>query len=272
MAKDKKGKAKGRGGGGLAVAIGGGLNKKNYAKKGSGGDRVILKQGETATVQFVAGCDDSEHWKEISQHQFQDKGRWNYVPCLGDECPLCEDDDRDVSKTTYRFFTNVYSLKDKKVAILEGPKDLSGRIARKWENSEKKKEGLFLKRTFDVSKLATTPVSYDVEIGEDDTKKIDMKQCIDLDAYIRGEAARYYGDEMPTVDSKKSKGKKSKKKTALDDDDDAQEDTFDREELMEMDWSELKRLAKSLKVSLTDKEGEKRKRTALVKLVLKAQD
>jgi hypothetical protein len=270
MAKSK-GKAKGRGGGGLSVAIGGGLNKKNYAKKGSGGDRLVLKQGDTATVQFVAGCDDSDHWKEISQHQFQDKGRWNYVPCLGDDCPLCEDDDRDVSKVTYRFFTNVYSMKDKKIVILEGPKDLSGRIARKWEGAEKKKPGLFLKRTYDVSKLATTPVSYDVEIGEDNTKKIDMKGCIDLDAYIRSEAARYYGDEMPGVSDKKS-GKK-KKRTALDDDEDeAEEDTYEREELMEMDWTDLKRLAKSLKIKLVDKEGEKRKRTALVKLILKAQD
>lgn len=262
MAKKDKGR------GGLTPQTFGGLNASRYKKKSGFGDRLQLKQGDSADVQFVAPISDQDQWKEISQHQFQDRGKWNYVPCLGDDCPLCDDDDRDVSKTTYRFFTNAYSFKDKKVVIVEGPKDLSGRIARKFGRCEKRKKGSFLKKTWEISKLATTPVSYEVEEADRKVVTIDPKQLVDLDAYIKAEAERYFGDDMPTTS-----GKKESKRTALDDDDDeADEDFYDEEELEEMEWADLKRYAKQLGVKLVDKEGEKRKRPALIRLILKKQD
>lgn len=246
----------------------GGLNKSRYAKKGVGADRIQLGQGDSGTFQFVAPITDEKMWKEIWQHQFNDGG-WKYVPCLGDDCPLCDDDERDVSKTTYRFFTVVWDSKEKKLAVLEGPKDLSGRIARKFSKAEKRKKGSFLTQTYEITKLKTTPVSYEVDEGGKKAVSIDLKKAPDLDAYIEDQKLRYFGDDLPK--SKKGK-KKEPKRTALDDDDDAQEDGYDEEELEEMDWSDLKKYAKQLGVKLVDKDGEKRKRPALIKLILKKQD
>ena len=259
MAK-KKSKSEG---GGLSVRTFGGLNKSRYTK-GTGGDRVILKQGDTVSVQFLAPIDDASQWKEINQHVFQEGKRWNYVPCLGDDCPLCDDEDSDVRKTSYRFFTNVFNFKTKKIEILEGPKDLSGRIAYKYEKNKKR----FTQRVFEISKLATTPVSYDVDLDEERRAKssIDTAKAIDLDEYLNSQAVRYFGDDMPAP-GKKSKGKK---RTALDDDD-VIEDEYDEDELEEMEWSDLKQVATSLGIKLKDKEGNKRKRPTLIKLIIKKQ-
>jgi len=256
--------------GGISPRTFGGLSKERYTKKTGTGQRLQMAQGDTRTVQFVADISDEKLWKEIDQHQFQDGGKWKYVPCLADDdgngCPLCDDEDPEVKKVHYRFFTVVYSFKDKAYVIMEGPKDLSGRIAFRYEGLKKKgKEKLFIKKTFDVSKLKTTPVSYDVESGDDDAKKLDPKQFPDLDEYLDATAKSYYGDSLPT-------GKKSKGKTALDDDDDDEDaDEFDEDELMEMDWSDLKKVATNLRIKLIDSDGEKRKRKTLVKLILKKQ-
>lgn len=261
MPKTKDKSKGGKKSGGLTVRTFGGLSKERYAKKGTGGDRVVIKQGDTVTVQFVAPITDSDAWKEIEQHQFQDNNRWNYVPCLGDNCPLCEDEDNDVRKTHYRFFTNVYDFKQKKVAILEGPKDLSGRIAFRYEKRKK----TFLDRTWDVSKMATTPVSYDVEAGDEDPVRIKTAKLIDLDAYILSEATRYFGEDMPTG--------KSKGKSALDDDDeDAEDDEYDEDDLEEMSTKEIKSIARNMKIKLVNpKTDEPRSKSTLIKLILKKQ-
>lgn len=264
MKTKEKSKKGGKSSGGLSVQSFGGLSKKRYTK-GQGVPRITLKQGDTRTVQFAAPISDEDQWKEIEQHQFQDNGKWNYVPCLGKNCPLCEDEDNEVRKTHYRFFTNAYDFKEKQWAVLEGPKDLSGRIARKFERLEKKKVGSFLKRTFDISKMATTPVSYDVEMGDDDPVKLDPKKLVDLKAYLHDQAVRYFGEDMPTS--------KSKGKSALDDDDDdADEDEYDEDDLEEMSPKEVKAVAKGLGIKLINpKTDEKRSKATLIKLILKKQ-
>ena len=242
----------------------GGLNKDRYEKKARGADRVQIEQGKSVTVQFVAPIDDQDLWKEIDQHQFQEKG-WKYVPCLGDGCPLCEDDDKDVSKTTYRFFTVVWDFKEKRLAILEGPKDLSGRIARRFASSEKKKKGSFLDKTFLVTKNKTTPVSYDVETGEKKVVKIDMKKVPNLAEYIEDQKKRYFGDDLPK--SKKGKGKKGKSdKTAMDDDA-AEDDILDKTELEALSDKKLVAYAKSTGIKKPDASDRK----ALIKAIVKKQ-
>lgn len=263
-------KTKTKKGGGLSVPVQGGLNKKNYTKKAGGVDRIQLDKGKTVTVQFLFPINDTDNWKEIDQHQFQERNRWNYVPCLGDDCPLCADDDRDVAKTTYRFLTNAYDLENKRIAVLEGPKDLSGRIAARFTTlAKKKKSKLFTKKTYDISKMDTTPVSYDVETSDDDPvpeKRIDLKKCIDLDAYILEQAKRYFGDDMP------SSGKSSKR-SAMDDEDDEEyeEDEYDEDDLEEMDKSELRKIAKAIGAKTKDKEGEPLSKSKLIKSIIKKQ-
>lgn len=263
--KTKEKSKGGKSSGGLTVQSFGGLSKKRYSK-GQGWPRITLKQGDTRTVQFAALISDEKQWKEIEQHQFQDGGKWNYVPCLGKNCPLCEDEDNDVRKTHYRFFTNAYDFKEKQWAVLEGPKDLSGRIARKFERLKKAgKEARFLKTTYDISKMATTPVSYDVDNGDDNPVKLDPKKLVDLDAYLLDQAVRYFGEDMPTS--------KSKGKSALDDDDDdAEDDEYDEDDLEEMSTKEIKRIAKGLKIKLVNpKTDEDRSKATLIKLILKKQ-
>lgn len=262
--KKKKGKSKKSSG--LSVRTFGGLNKKNYTKKGGFGDFVKMDQGDTVLVQFVANIDDDEWWKEIEQHVFKEKGKWQYVPCLGDNCPLCEDDDPDVAKTSYRFFTVVYDFGEKRLAILEGPKDLSGRIAFRYE----KKKKSFLTRTWDISKLKTQPVSYDVESADKKAKEIDEEKlkAFDLDKMIQSKAERYFGEDIA------SGGKKKNKKSALDDDDEDEyesDDEYDEDELLDMEASEIRKIAKDLGIKRTDKEGEARSKKTLIKLILKKQ-
>ena len=253
MKKNKKG--------GLSPKSFGGLSKKRM-EKGQASDRIFMKKGETATVQFLGATDDEEVFREFYVHQFQDGGRWTYVPCAEDNCPLCEDEDPQVSKAHYRFCTSVYSLKDKKVAILEGPKDLAGRIDRKCSRNAKK----FLRKTWDISKLDTTPVSYEVEEADDRAVSTDGLKPMSLPGYIEQEQRRYFGNDMPT-ESKKSG------KTALDDDDDdAEDDSFDEDELEEMSTKEIKKIAKSLKISLDNpKNNEPRSKSRLIQLILKKQ-
>lgn len=271
--KDKSKGSKGGASGGLTVQSFGGLNAKRYTKGTGGVDRVNFKKGETVTVQFVADTDDTKQWKEINQHQFNDNG-WKYVPCLGKNCPLCEDEDNDVRKINYRFFTNVYDFGQKKFAVLEGPKDLSGRIAGKAKRMAKK-PGKFLKTIFDISKLDQSPVTYEVDI-EDDHKpvKVDEKKLVDLDAYIIDQAKRYFGDDLPTDGGgKKKKGKDNRKSSLDDDDEDYQEDeVYDEDDLEEMSSKEIKSIAKGLKIALKNPKNDKpRSQETLIKLILKKQ-
>lgn len=260
MASKTKSKSK-KGGGGLSVRTFGGLNKKRYTKKSGGGDRVQFDEKKpTVCLQFVAPIDDADWWVEIEQHVFREDGKWNYVPCLGEGCPLCEDEDSDVSKTSYRFFTCVWNFKTKRYEILEGPKDMSGRIAFRYE----KKKKSFLSRTWDVTRMDTTPVSYDVESGDKAAIKIDKKKLIDVGKYIDAAAKRYFGDDMPTG--------KTPKRSALDDDDYDEDDEYDEDELLEMDKGEVKDIAKSLGIKLKDKDDEPRSKKTLIKLILKRQE
>jgi hypothetical protein len=123
----------------------------------------------------------------------------------------------------------------------------------------------FLKKTWDISKMATTPVSYDVEGGDDNPVQIKTAKLIDLDKYIDGEAKRYYGDSMPTA--------KGKGKSALDDDDDdAEDDEYDQDDLEAMSPKRIKRIAKEMKIkTVNPKTDEPRSTKTLIKLILKKQ-
>lgn len=247
-----------------------GLNKKRMEKKGGNFNRIVLKQGDTKTVQFLDGI---EEFLEYENHAFKDGSRWQYVPCAGDDCPLCADEDHEVSKTGYRFCANVYSFEDKKVLILEGPKDLAGRVAGRYERVAKK-GGSWTKLTWDVSKLPTTPVSYDVERADDRPVRLDGLERHDLEEYVTGEMVRYFGDDMPTAKS----GKPGP--SSLDDDDDwddEDEDEFDDEEaytedeLLAMKPSELGEAAEEVGLSMKGKKITKDNRKKLIAAIIRKQ-
>lgn len=244
---------------GLSVRTFKGLNKKRMASGGGSGLRVVLKQGETGTFQFL---DEPSEMREIERHEFQEDGKWNFVPCAGDDCPLCDDEEEDKAKSRYRFYANVYDIKQKKVLVLDGPKDLAGRVFAKYE----RKASMFKKRVWDISKLGTTPVSYDVDLAEKDPVPTTRLEKHDLDDYLLAELKRYYGDDLEAASTGKS---------ALEDDDDIddededdEEDGPDEDEMGEMRPSELKRYAREVGLSRTTIDGVT-SRAALIRRIVK---
>lgn len=171
MAKDKGKKSGKKGGKGapkrfkgkatLTPQISGGLSEERM-KSGGGrfAERVEVKTGGIARVQFLTDPTDEMGFVEIDQHQFKAGGRWNYIACGGKGCPMCKDDDPDVAKINYRFFAVVYDFQKKGVAILEGPKTLSQKIFKRWKSNKKK----FTSTVYEVSKEAGPPVQWDIGI------------------------------------------------------------------------------------------------------------
>lgn len=227
---------------GLGAAMSSGLNKKKLAKRAqrSLGNRVILKDGDTVPVQFLTGIDGA---KEYELHRFQEDGSWVMVPCLGEGCPLCDDESDTKSKSSYRFVINVYNLAEKKVQVLEGPADLANKIVFKHERLKKASD--FTKRTWEVTRFPTNPTTYGMDKGEEDPVPTKGLKLIDLDGYVDAQVKTYYGDNLPTA-------------SALDgddDDDDADEDdadTWTEKELRKKKIAALRTIAADEGVSKKD--------------------
>lgn len=201
-----------------------GMSKKRMdARKGSFGVRVPLKESTTVPIQFLEGPEDAT---EFEVHAFQEDGQWWFVPCAGDNCPLCLADDDTHRRTSYRFLLNVYNLESKKVQILEGPQQLAQAIFYRYE----RKPANFMKRTYDITRLPTTPTSYQFELGEDEmlsASELKKMKKLDTDEYLIGEMKRYYGDELPEEGP-----------SSLDDDedeDDLEDDDIDEDDDLEDD-------------------------------------
>lgn len=191
-----------------------GMSKGRMEKKGGGaGKRVFFSNEDpTVTLQFLQTPDEAQ---EYYVHFFQEDGRWNVVPCAGKaDCPLCDSDDEKIARPSYRFAINVINLKDGRVQVLEGPQALALRVFQRY----KRKPALFKKRVYDVSKFPTSPVSYDVEIAEEDAVSTRGKKLIDLEQYLIDEMKAYYGDDLSISPS------------ALDDDEDDEDDEEDDED------------------------------------------
>lgn len=207
--------------GGLSTKAFGGLNKKNYeSKAGTFGQKIRFEEGKRVTVQFAGDPSDEDCFKEFYQHSWKEGNKWNFVPCTDDECPLCEEEDGEIRKKGYRFIAKVWSHSEKKMQILEGPKDLAGRIVYQWERNKSK----FKSKVWDVLPMATTPRTYQVDFNEDVIAKRtlvdDEKNPIDLDEYLETSLKAYYGED----------GLVNSGKSSLDDDDDVDEDDEDDEE------------------------------------------
>jgi hypothetical protein len=251
---------------GLTPKTFGGLSKTRSASGASAFPRVKLKDDETVSLQFFGSIEDEDSFKEFDQHQWREK-YWNYVACLGDDCPLCDDEDDDVSKQHYRFVALVYNHDEKQVQVLEGPGTMAQRIILK---AERRPES-FVKRTWDVTRLDTTPTSYDIDQSDQKPINLRQKNRLDLQAYIDESAARYFGKNAPRPDKS---GKKAGRKSALDDDDedyDDDEETYTKADLMDMSARELKTTAKQFKVRLVDSSGDKKSKQQVIREILKKQ-
>lgn len=240
---------------GLTPKTFGGLSKSRSATGGgSSFPRVKMKDDETVSVQFFGDITDETAFKEFDQHQWRDKN-WNYVACLGKNCPLCDDEDEDVAKARYRFVALVYNLEEKQVQVLEGPGTLAQRIILKYEKRKKS----FLRRVWDITRLDTTPTSYDVDTSDEDPVDLKGKKKLDLQAYIDESAKRYFGKDVPRGGSK----------SALDDDDEDDYDddeTYTKAELRDMSSRELKEVAKEFRIKVQGKSKQE-----VIKAILRKQ-
>lgn len=210
-----------------------GLNKKRFEKTGGGnfGKRLRIDKNKTIPIQFLESPTD---FCEYEIHVFQDDGRWEFIPCAGDSCPLCSDEDELRSRTSYRFCCNIYNLKDRKVQIMEGPKDLASRIFYRYE----RKPDTFLKRTYEVTKFAGTPITYDFQVGEDAPVKTGSLTKHDLNEFLIEEMKRYFGPELVQDASLSSLEETEEEEDDLldeedDDFEDELEDDEDEEEVVE---------------------------------------
>ena len=229
---------------GLAAVTSRGLNRKKIAKKGRGtGDRVVLKDGSTIPIQFYVGPDD---FLEYEIHRFQEDGNWQIVPCLGDGCPLCDDESDTKSKTTYRFAAPVWNFTEKKSMILEGPKDLAEKILFRYDRLKTK--ALFVKSTYEAVRFPTNPTTYGLDKGEEEPIKLKASDAKDLDAYVDNQIKAYYGDEIPTASSLDSGDDDDDDDDIVDDD----ADTWTREELAKKSLKALEKIAKEEGVSAKD--------------------
>ena len=257
---------------GLTVQTFNGLNKSRMEKKSSGfGSRLQLKPGETTGVQFLSKPED---FTEFETHSWSDGSRWNFVPCAGDECPLCMDEDSDKRKKSYRFACLVYSFRDKAVKVLEGPKDLAGRIFFRYE----RKPAMFTKRTYEITKLATTPVSYDFAVGEDDLMSaVTLKTAsakVSVDEYLELELKAFYGNDLPVADKSSlvSDPDDDEDEIDLDDDEDETEEdavevSYSLGDLRKMKIAQLRTIAEELDIDIEDLD-----KTDLIEAIVEAGD
>lgn len=230
----------------------GGLSERMESKGGGGSFSLKFEYGKAQPVQFLGEPNDPAAFYEFEQHQFN-AGGWKYVPCLGKGCPLCDDEDSEVSKTHYRFIASVYSFSDKEVRVMEGPKTLAQRIAFRWANCQKKNQN-FRRKTYEVTKMKTTPVSYDVEASDDPAISTRSLTLPDLEEYIKDAANRFFGDTDQRgagQDKPRGASRRGSSLDADDEDDDVEDEDepHTRSELSEMSSRELKDLARSLRIN-----------------------
>jgi hypothetical protein len=252
-------------------------------KKGTGGATQIFKQGESVLDQFACTPKD---FMEYDEHQFREGGKWWYVPCKMEafgECELCDDEDTEKAKKHYKFLAPVWDHKAKKLTVLTGPKDLAGRIFFQY----KKDRTNFLRVVWDISKLATQPVSYDVSVNLGTRGiKLSEKELPDLEKIIKDAADAYFGDGKPKA---KRSGKssldddESEEEVWEDEDDESEEEDEDEESEEEDDeepsedemldkeawsWSDLKKYARTVGVPAS-KVSTITKRPELVRIIMR---
>lgn len=253
--------------GGLKAKTFKGLNKRRMASRSGGGGsgimRVKVQDDKVNTVQFRATPDEFE---EIEQHGWQQDGKWMFVPCVGEGCPLCASEDDKVRKTSYRFIAPVYDFATKEQRVLEGPATMASLIFRRFEAAPSK----FKKRVWELTRFSGTPTTFDMTQSEETPiNPARMKEPADVHKYIQGAVDWYYenaGADVSSLDD------------SFDDDGEWEEDEdwadeaeepegYSEDDLLAMGPSALQEAAAevNIKVSKVTKENRKKLIAAILK-------
>lgn len=239
-----------------------GLNEKRMSSSGGGkfADKTAFKIGDTVTLQFLDPISD---FREYDQHQFLEEGKWRYVPCGGDSCDLCGSVDDKISRQNYRFSCNVWNHTTARVEVFDGPKSLGAMIARKYRRvadraGESKAADAWREKVWDVSKLNTQPVTFEIEEGDPDpvsSRRYEGKKW-DIDKSILDSFNYYWGAEANSASVVAKEDKEAA--SSLDD------SSWDKATLKAKSDEELVKIAKSIGV----KGAKKMSGKELVKAIL----
>lgn len=233
----------------ILVPTTGGLKKKSFKRRGED-NRTRIKEGETIPVQFSCMPTNKKLFKEFRAHSWREgKNKFSWVPCLGEDiCPLCDDDDPDISKDSYAFITPIYNFKTKKYEILRGGANMAGKISIRFEKLKKVgKEKRWLTKAWDIMAIPAAFTDYDV--SQSDTKKVielDESKLLDLDKWLLDRLHEHYGDELPSASSLDDDEDEDDEDDE-DDDEDEDEDDDDEDEEEERKVKAKKRKKKSRK-------------------------
>jgi hypothetical protein len=226
-----------------------GLSKRSDSEGGTREYKTVrLEHGKTLTLQPLQ---KPSQGREYYRHIWREGGNWNFIPCAEGECVHCESDNEQESRRNYTMLLNVYSFAENKVKILEEGSKVKDLILYRYD----KKPSIFTKRPLDFTKLPTKPISYNVELSEEEPIQTAGLKLHDLDDYIQEELERrtrfLEGNGRENVES-------------LEDEEDYDEDEEepDESEMQEMEWRDLVQYAREVGVK-----KQTRKRSELIRYI-----
>lgn len=243
-----------------------GLSKNRMKKRGGGaGNRVKVEDDKPNVLQFYVTPDEFE---EYEQHGWQANGQWTFVPCAGEGCPLCSNEDDKIRKTSYRFAAPVFDHKAKESKVLEGPQTMASVIFRRYERAPSK----FLKRVWDITRFSGTPTTFDAEVSEQDPKNPrSLPEPQDINKYIQSQMDRYYENaaaDVSALDDDFDGDDFEEDEDWLDEDDD-EEEGYTEAELLKMGPSELREAAGEFNIKV--KQVTKDNRRKVIAAILRKQ-
>lgn len=185
-----------------------GVDEMKEVKAGGGsGQEIRLKDGEHVRVWFLVDAEEIVNYRE---HQFEEDGNWNFVPCTGAGCSLCKSPKESVAKNTYRFLVPVWDISNKVVSFMKGSIDLKDKLLVLFA-----KYSTLLDRPYEMSREGTG-LDTDYYLTPEDKKQM-PKVIRDTEypnpvEYLETRVAQYYGDDEEEEEERPKKGKGKKKK------------------------------------------------------------
>ncbi len=226
---------------------------KKFGKEGQG-QVIYLKPDTDIRLRFFTEPDD---WRYYTEHQFQENGRWQNVPCIGEGCPLCES---EVGRQSDRILIPVWDVERKKVRLLKAGSRLAQDLLKFYQ------KGKLLDRDYNLMREGEGIDTRYLLDAEDKEKRPEAKkaEAPDLDDILEGWVKSYYSGSGNGPKKSKSKDEeefeededKPKKKSKKSDDDEDDDDEKESESEDDNEDEEEEKPKKKKKLSDDDDEDD----------------
>jgi hypothetical protein len=200
--------------------------KESMKKKAAGLVQYIPKNGEM-TVRFLE--EPEGNWVKFGEHY--DPMRRMSFPCIGDDCPGCEDNLR----RSDRFLANVLDIEKDKAVVLQIPKGLAETLVKYYERND-----TLMDRDYTLVREGEgLDTDYYPQPEEKMARKISKYEVTDLDVILEKMASAYLDDgdddeeeeeEAPATKTRKRSEAAPKKRTRPPEPDEDEEDEDEEEE------------------------------------------